>query len=79
MEIVKNNGLSVLIQTKSKLQVWLDCEIIENELNFDWNKYLFNLKDSKDIEIKTFQESTDNFIMCCELATDYLIQKGLIS
>lgn len=79
MKIVKNDGLSVLIETETKLLIWFDCQIVDNDLDFDWNKYIFNLKCSIDIAIKEYQESFDNFIKCCELATDYLRQNSLVS
>lgn len=72
-------GYSVLVKDKnSNFSAWVDVYISGDDVSTDWNKYIFNLKDSKDVKQKALQENTDIFDMATSEATDYLEKKGLI-
>tara|TARA_R110001592_G_scaffold121588_1_gene327423 strand:+ start:1495 stop:1740 length:246 start_codon:yes stop_codon:yes gene_type:complete len=81
MEVIKTeseNGIvsSVQIETKNNLKIWFDIWLDNDELTGDWNMYIFDLKSSKDLEIKKFQENVENFNECLDLAiNEYEKQK----
>lgn len=73
MKILKvekdNNSEWFSVQIKDKtIEIWIDVCILDNDFKVDWNKYIFNLSNSKDLEIKAYQENIDNFIECSEIA-----------
>ena len=75
MKVIKTeseNGIvsSVQIETENNLKIWFDIWLYYNELTGDWNKYIFDLKNSKDLEIKKFQENIENFNECLDFAID---------
>jgi len=67
---------SVQIETENNLKIWFDVwedrtyeEIYEEpEITGDWNKYIFKLDNSEDLKIKEFQNNSENFSECLELA-----------
>ena len=67
---------SVQIETENNLKIWFDVwenrtyeEIYEEpEITGDWNKYIFNLDNVEDLKIKEFQDNSENFSECLELA-----------
>jgi len=81
MKVIKTeseNGIvsSVQIETENNLKIWFDIWLDNNELTGDWNMYIFDLKNSKDLEIKKFQENIENFNKCLDLAiNEYEKQK----
>lgn len=64
---------SVLIESDN-LQVWVDVWEEGNDIRTEWNQYIFMLNNSKDLEIKAFQENIDNASEAFGLATEYYIQ-----
>ena len=84
MKVIKTeseNGLvsSVQIETENNLKIWFDVWEDRNhtetmfdeiEITGDWNQYMFDLKDSEDLKVKRFQENSDNFEECLELAVE---------
>lgn len=60
----------VFIQSES-LWVWVDVFSQNGELTADWNKYIFDLSNSKDLQVKAFQEDADNASEAFNLAIDY--------
>jgi len=61
MKAVKVDRIgNVLIEESKELKVWVDVWAEGGELLTDWNKYIFHLTCSKDLEIKAFQEDNDN-------------------
>mgnify|MGYP003122923338 CR=1 FL=1 len=75
MKVIKTeseNGIvsSVQIETENNLKIWFDIWLDNNELTGDWNMYIFDLENSKDLEIKKFQENIENFNECLDLAVD---------
>ena len=72
MEAIKIDDTgSVLIKTEDNLQVWVDVWTNDGELIADWNKYIFNLNNSEDVQIKSFQEDSENFDEATSLAIEY--------
>ena len=63
---------SVLIQSNN-LKVWVDVYEKDKEIYCDWNQYIFMLNNSKDLEVKTFQDNIDNAREAFDLATEYYI------
>jgi|GEM_PF-4602730 len=67
---------SVQIETENNLKIWFDVwedrtyeEVYEEpEITGDWNKYIFKLDNKEDLKIKEFQNSSENFSECLELA-----------
>ena len=68
---------SVQIETENNLKIWFDVWEDRNhtetmfdeiEITGDWNQYIFDLTNSKDLKIKKFQENVENFNECLELA-----------
>ena len=76
MKIVNTDGNSVLIDTDLGLYVWMDVIEEDGEFFADWNKYIFFLDRSEDVEIKEFQENVENFELCSSLAIEYFENKG---
>ena len=79
-----NSVLLEISQTnKETFTLWFDLmdlnnnEITEDtqiiEYSGDWNKYIFIESSSVDMQIKTFQESSDNFEDCLNIATNYYL------
>ena len=60
---------SVLIETDQGFSVWMDVFKQDNDIVADWNKYIFHLNNSKDIEIQKFQNN--NFELASEIAIDF--------
>tara|TARA_R100001198_G_C5235451_1_gene213519 strand:+ start:439 stop:966 length:528 start_codon:yes stop_codon:yes gene_type:complete len=67
---------SVQIETENNLKIWFDVwenrtyeEVYEEpEITGDWNKYIFKLDNKEDLKIKEFQNNSENFSECLELA-----------
>lgn len=75
----KKEGYSVLVKDKnSDFSAWVDVYIRDNDVSNDWNKYIFNLKDSGDVRQKALQENNDIFESATSEAVDYLEKKGAI-
>ena len=72
MELIKTeseNGIGQAIQIeKDGLKVWFDVYKQNDEITGDWNKYIFDLKNSEDLEIKQFQENSENYSEILDLA-----------
>jgi hypothetical protein len=76
MHIIKTEENAVLIDTKQGFNVWVDVWQEGSEFCADWNAYIFHLNNSKDMELKAFQENADNFLICTSLAIEYFENKG---
>jgi hypothetical protein len=77
----EKDGYSVLIKDKKSdftawVDVWVDTEY--QDVNTDWNMYIFDLKDANDVRQKTLQENTDIFEDATSTAIQYLEDKGVI-
>ena len=72
MELIKTeseNGIVQAIQIeKDGLKVWFDVYKQNDEITGDWNKYIFDLKNSEDLEIRKFQENSENYSEILDLA-----------
>ena len=67
-----------LFHKETKRRYWLDVSLDEKyqELNIDWNQYIFYLTDSDDVARKEFQEDCDNFEAACEICYQVLDEQG---
>jgi hypothetical protein len=71
--IKKDKTGSVLIQHKD-IEVWVDVwyDSVDGYVA-EWNKYIFYTNCEKDMQIKDFQESSDNFEEASDIAIEYYI------
>jgi hypothetical protein len=72
IENYKNHDI-VLIDTGAvidgyEIQVWVDVFESEGELTADWNMYIFDLSNTRDLAYREYQESAENFDACSSLA-----------
>lgn len=74
MKAIKKDKLgNVLIQHKD-IEVWIDVWYDSDDgYATEWNKYIFHTNCEKDMQIKDFQESSENFQKASEVAIDYYI------
>ena len=77
MKVVKIEPQAVLIQDQD-IEAWVDVWIEEEDVQCDWNQYIFFDNDPKDQALKEWQENTDNFIMATDLAIEALEKAGII-
>jgi len=70
-EVFNNEYISVLIDTTIG-KLWMDVNVKEETA--DWNQYIFFLNNSNDIEVKNFQEDSENYCECSSIALDYVEQ-----
>lgn len=59
------------------MDVWMDKGGTEPQC--DWNQYIFHLDDPKDVAIKAFQESCDNFEDFSSIAIEALENAGILT
>lgn len=69
--ILKDVNGSIKIDTQKGFFVWVDVWNESGDLVADWNKYIFSLNNSLDLEIKNFQDDIDNFDLATSLAIEY--------
>ena len=72
--IKKDINGSIKIDTNKGFFVWVDVWKDGEKFVADWNKYIFHLNDSLDLDIKKFQEDTDNFDLATSLAIEYYLK-----
>ena len=77
MKVVKLEPQAVLIQDQD-IEAWVDVWIEEEDVQCDWNQYIFSDNDPNDQALKEWQENTDNFIMATDLAIEALEKAGII-
>jgi|APGre2960657404_1045060.scaffolds.fasta_scaffold210669_1 hypothetical protein len=77
MKVVKLEPQAVLIQDQD-IEAWVDVWIEEEDVQCDWNQYIFLDSDPNDMAIKTWQENPDNFDMASSLAVEALEKAGII-
>lgn len=70
--IKKDKSGSILIQHKD-IKVWVDVWYDSDDYATEWNKYIFHTNCKKDMQVKEFQESIENFEKASELAIDFYI------
>ena len=78
MKAVKYEKDAVLIQD-GNIKVWIDIWIENEDVICDWNKYIFLLTDSKDVELKNWQENIENFLDATSVALETLVKFDIIS
>ena len=77
MKVVKIEEDSVLIK-KGKIEAWMDVWISNEDVQCDWNQYIFYHYNAKDMALKKWQDNTDNFIEASSLAVGALENEGII-
>ncbi len=75
MKVIKLEPQAVLIQDQD-IEAWLDVWIEEEDVQCDWNQYIFHTNNSKDMVLKKWQEN--NFDMASSLAIYALETAGII-
>jgi hypothetical protein len=71
------DGFSVRVQTKG-LKLWFDMWLEGNILKGDWNKYIFNLLRSEDIQLQAYQEDAENYMAVFDEVEQYLLERDYI-
>lgn len=70
---------SVQFATGFGFNVWMDNRVTEsNDVDSDWNRYIFYDWDEEGQKIKQFQENDSNFDICSSMALDAGIKNGII-
>lgn len=70
---------SVQFDTGFGFKVWMDNKVTKsNDIESDWNRYIFYDWDTEGQKIKQFQEDNDNFDICSSMALDAGIKNGII-
>lgn len=69
---------SVLVKSK-KLTAWIDISISNNDIETEWNQYIFHLHDPKDLHQRKYQDKLNYFEAFSESAIEYLLTNNLIS
>lgn len=64
---------SVLI-SNGELEVWFDVWESNGELTGDWNMYIFQMDNERDLKVKALQEDADNFSEAISVAIEYYEQ-----
>lgn len=77
MKVLKVENESVLIQ-ENDIEAWVDVWIEDEDVQCDWNQYIFDVTNSKDIALKEWQENVLNFDMATSLAVEALEHAGII-
>lgn len=69
----EKNSYSVLLKDeKSKIELWFDLWETMEEMTGDWNTYIFDLNNSKDLLIKYIQENPVAYEMAFDLSINSL-------
>jgi len=82
MKVIKHiqdgEGFSVLVRDLD-MDFWVDVWYnIEEQLNYDWNQYIFGLLNEDDVFRRDYQNDPDNFDECTSAAVSYLEKLELI-
>jgi len=77
MQVLKYEEDSVLIKD-GDIEAWVDVWVEDGDIRSGWNKYIFHLTNSKDVDQRDWQDNCDNFIQATELAEDTIIDAGYI-
>jgi hypothetical protein len=70
---------SVLVKDKnSDFSAWVDVSISGNDVDTDWNMYIFDMTDPADVLQKRVQDNSDVFDYATSEAVQYLENRGFI-
>ena len=72
------NFFSVLIDTNRGFKIWFDIEIRNFDINGDWNQYIFDLTNSRDLKVRDFQNNDYHYQLCLSVSIEYLEQNHQI-
>lgn len=69
----EENSYSVLLKDENnKIELWFDLWETMEEMTGDWNAYIFDLNNSKDLLIKYIQENPIAYEMAFDLSINAL-------
>ena len=69
----EKNSYSVLLKDENnKIELWFDLWETMEEMTGDWNAYIFDLNNSKDLLIKYIQENPIAYEMAFDLSINAL-------
>jgi len=77
MKVIKFLKDAVLIKD-GDIEAWVDVTVHNQDIICDWNAYIFDLTNSKDLALRAWQDDCDNFDMATSLAVETLERKGFI-
>lgn len=77
MKAIRYEKDAVLIQD-GKIETWIDIWIENEDVLCNWNKYIFIMTDSKDVNLKKWQDNLDHFEEATNLAIETLEKQGVI-
>ncbi len=77
MKAIRYEKDSVLIE-KGKIMTWVDVWVENEDIRYDWNKYIFFLYKKPDVYLKNWQKNTENFEDATKLAVVTLEDRGII-
>ncbi len=70
---------SVLLHdTEKDIKAWMDVAIEEGDVSVEWNAYIFNTNNEKEVALSKYQEDCNNYMAMDSEAVNYLTNKGLI-
>ena len=78
MEVLKCDKDCVLIKD-GDIEAWVDVDIRDGDVRTDWNAYIFDLTNSKDLALREWQNDPNNFMEATSLAVQTLEEEGFIS
>ena len=74
-----DSGFSVcLLDPESNLHFWVDVWVSNEDVECDWNQYIFRLDDEEDVQRKEIQEKIDNFTDATGTAICFLEEQGVL-
>lgn len=57
---------------------WMDVSVENDDIIVEWNQYIFDLTNSKDVARREFQDSVDNYNEYSSLAVQYLEDNNFV-
>lgn len=57
---------------------WMDVSIEHPDIDIEWNQYIFDLTNSKDVGRREFQDNCDNYDVYSSLAVQYLEDQNIV-
>jgi hypothetical protein len=73
-----DNGTSYRIDFGDGMVLWFDTWETEDGLTGDWNQYIFHTNNERDMEVKAFQEASNdevgayNYMAALETIEEYI-------
>lgn len=71
------DGFSVRVQDKD-IKLWFDMWVEGGTLKGDWNAYIFDISNEKDLALRQYQEDLLNYLPVFNEVEQYLLERDLI-